>query len=215
MCSNDKLTVRWHLVSLSGVSGTLMLQNLLALECEKDWGKQWGNPCPGLFNKVEISNQQFFFFFCNTQDKIWQHSHSQILHSLLPSQGLDLRICFHLIHPRNTRDFSHQILTSKLMVEVGYYWYTQMNQVHPISFYLSAKSENLLSQRITIITVHWVLLFQSFLRQLAAGKLLGNWKEAAWGGADGSFGFISPNMAAVKPTNVPSVHIKCSQKGLG
>ena len=37
--------------------------------------------------------------------------------------------------------------------------------------------------------------------------------EAAWGGADGSFGFILPNMAAVKPTNIPNVPIKCSQKG--
>lgn len=151
---------------------------------------------------------------CSTEDKLWQHSPSPILCSPLSSKDLNYGLDFTWFIPRN------KILSSSNPNKLvnGRSWILLIHSDESSASnipYLSAKSENLLSPRIKIITVHWVLLFQSFLWQLATRKLLGNWKEAAWGGQMAPLGLFLLNAAAVKPTNVPSVYVNCLQKGPG
>lgn len=158
----------WNKALVFLAQGPRVEWNLLTLECEKDGGYQWADP---LFDKAKISNQHFFVAYKIKSDNI-----PTVKFSTHSSQAKDLtfEFVFTWFVIRNTKDLSHQILTSKLMEQVGYYWYTQKKWSASDILYLLAKSENVLSQRITIITVHWVLLFQWFLWQLATGKLLGN-----------------------------------------
>lgn len=107
--------------------------SLLTLECERYWGKQQASPCLRLFDKSEVSNQHYFVANKIKSDNIptvkFSARHSQVY-------TLTFGFVFSWFIPRNTKDLSHQILTNKLKIQVEYYWYTQMNQVYPISFIL-------------------------------------------------------------------------------
>lgn len=133
----------WYTMLSSGCKKPLIFpaheprveRSTLTLECKRCWGKQQASPCLGLFDKSEVSNQRFFVAHNIKSDNIptvkFSAHHSQVY-------ILTFGFVFTWFIPRNTKDLSYQILMNKLVVQVGYYWYTQMNQVHPIYFILQS-----------------------------------------------------------------------------